>query len=131
MGAAVSALIFGERIATIMADMMAGNFALERDALFDPAMMFAHLARSMFDALLALSGFFLLVLLAAILGPIALGGWNFSTQAIQPKGSRINPLSGLKRMFSLRALVELGKAGLGDGAGGRHGRRAGEMAHKK
>ncbi|GGO85016.1 flagellar biosynthesis protein FlhB [Marinobacterium nitratireducens] len=110
LAAAASALLFGETAARLMADMMVGNFRLERDALFDPAMMFAHLGRSLFDALLGMTGFFLLVLLAAVIGPIALGGWNFSGQALQPKGSRINPLSGLKRMFSLKALVELVKA---------------------
>ena len=110
LAAAASALIFGDLVAHRMADMMGGNLALERDTLFDSSMMLAYLARSMFDALLALSGFFGLVLLAAIVGPIALGGWNFSGQAVQPKGSRINPLSGLKRMFSLKALIELVKA---------------------
>ncbi|MFC6669766.1 flagellar biosynthesis protein FlhB [Marinobacterium aestuariivivens] len=110
LAAAASALIFGGQVARLMAGMMSGNFSLDRETVFDPAMMFAHLARSLFDALLAFSGFFGLVLLAAIIGPIALGGWNFSAQAIQPKGSRINPLSGLKRMFSLKALVELIKA---------------------
>jgi flagellar biosynthetic protein FlhB len=39
-----------------------------------------------------------------------LGGWLFSSEALQPKFSRMNPLSGLKRMFSVQALVELGKA---------------------
>ncbi len=110
LAAAASALIFGDSVAGSMRDMMAGNLSLERDALFDSAMMLAYLARSMFDALLALTGFFALVLLAAIVGPIALGGWNFSGQSVAPKASRINPLSGLKRMFSLKALVELVKA---------------------
>ncbi|ANG61759.1 flagellar biosynthesis protein FlhB [Marinobacterium aestuarii] len=110
LAAAASALIFGDLVANRMRDMMAGNLSLEREALFDSSMMVAYLARSMFDALMALSGFFGLVLLAAIVGPLALGGWNFSGESIQPKASRINPLSGLKRMFSLKALVELVKA---------------------
>jgi flagellar biosynthetic protein FlhB len=110
LAAAASALIFGDLVAGRMRGMMASNLSLEREALFDSSMMVAYLARSMFDALLSLSGFFGLVLLAAIVGPIALGGWNFSGESVQPKASRINPLSGLKRMFSLKALVELVKA---------------------
>ncbi|MCP8689408.1 flagellar biosynthesis protein FlhB [Marinobacterium sedimentorum] len=110
LAAAASALMFGDLVAGRMRGMMASNLSLEREALFDSSMMLAYLARSMFDALLSLSGFFGLVLLAAIVGPIALGGWNFSGESIQPKASRINPLSGLKRMFSLKALVELVKA---------------------
>jgi len=52
----------------------------------------------------------LVVFVAALVGPISLSGWNFSSQAIATKGSRMDPLAGLKRMFSLKALVELSKA---------------------
>ena len=50
------------------------------------------------------------LLVIALAGPVSLGGWLFSSEALQPKFSRMNPLSGLKRMFSVQALVELGKA---------------------
>ncbi|EGJ21520.1 flagellar biosynthetic protein FlhB [Cereibacter sphaeroides WS8N] len=40
----------------------------------------------------------------------AMGGINFSTKALSFKASRINPAAGLKRMVSLKALVELAKA---------------------
>src|SRR5690606_36026520 len=52
----------------------------------------------------------LLLLLAALAGPMALGGILFSSKAVMPQASRLNPLQGLKRMFSLNALVELAKA---------------------
>ncbi len=40
----------------------------------------------------------------------AVGGINFAPKAFAFKTNRINPLSGFKRMFSLKSLVELGKA---------------------
>ena len=40
----------------------------------------------------------------------AVGGINFAPKALTFKSNRINPLSGLKRMFSLKSLVELGKS---------------------
>ncbi|MEA5160854.1 flagellar biosynthesis protein FlhB [Cereibacter johrii] len=40
----------------------------------------------------------------------AMGGITFSTKALGFKASRINPAAGLKRMVSLKALVELAKA---------------------
>ena len=40
----------------------------------------------------------------------AVGGINFAPKAFAFKANRINPLSGFKRMFSLKSLVELGKA---------------------
>ena len=39
----------------------------------------------------------------------AVGGINFAPKATNFRGSKINPISGLKRMFSLKSLVELGK----------------------
>ena len=41
---------------------------------------------------------------------IGVGGLNFALKAAQFKGNKINPISGLKRMFSLKSLVELAKA---------------------
>ena len=38
------------------------------------------------------------------------GGSNFAPKALHFKGNRINPLKGLKRMVSMKALVELGKS---------------------
>ena len=37
-------------------------------------------------------------------------GFLFSTKALQPKMNRLNPLSGLKRMFSIHTLYELAKS---------------------
>ena len=54
------------------------------------------------------------ILAAAVITGLAANlvqvGFLFSTKALTPKMSRINPLSGLKRMFSLHTLFELAKA---------------------
>ncbi|MBV0934015.1 flagellar biosynthesis protein FlhB [Marinobacterium weihaiense] len=110
LAAAASALLFGSEVAGTMMNIMVESFSLDRRDAFDPARMFSHLGEALFEGFFSLWGFYLLTLLAALLSPIALGGWNFSGQAIQPKGSRLNPLSGIKRMFSLKALIELAKA---------------------
>jgi flagellar biosynthetic protein FlhB len=47
--------------------------------------------------------------LAALAAPLAIGGWNFSGQALAPQFGKLNPASGLGRMFSARGWVELGK----------------------
>ena len=46
----------------------------------------------------------------ALAGPLLLGGLNFSTEALQPKFERLDPIKGLGNIFALRGLVELGKA---------------------
>ncbi len=108
--AALGGLVFGGPVARAMMELMRASFTLDRQAISDPALMIEHLTAMLLDAALSIGGFLGLLILAALLTPIAMGGWNFSGQSLQPKGSRINPLSGLKRMFSLNALVELGKA---------------------
>jgi flagellar biosynthetic protein FlhB len=45
--------------------------------------------------------------LAALAGPLLLGGWNFSAQAMLPQFSRLNPVAGLARIFSARAWMDL------------------------
>ncbi|HMP44599.1 MAG TPA: flagellar type III secretion system protein FlhB [Sphingopyxis sp.] len=49
-------------------------------------------------------------LLAAIAGPTMLGSLGWRGKALHFKGNRINPGSGLKRIFGLQGATELGKA---------------------
>ncbi|HUL17799.1 MAG TPA: flagellar biosynthesis protein FlhB [Steroidobacteraceae bacterium] len=49
-------------------------------------------------------------LAAAIAAPLAVGGWNFTLKALAPDLTRLNPLTGLTRMFSARGAAELLKA---------------------
>ncbi len=102
--------IFGQFIATRLANILRYNFSFEREVVFDTNMMVLHLASSFYDGLTALGPLFLILLVASIAGPIALGGWLMSAKAMAPKMSRMNPAAGLKRMFGFKALVELGKA---------------------
>lgn len=54
--------------------------------------------------------------IAGLAGPMLLGGWNLSTEALKPDFKRVNPISGIGRIFSSNSLVELGKALLKAGA---------------
>ena len=91
-------------------ELFAYNFMLSRADLFDVNQLSIHVSRSSVDAIWIVLPIFGLTLLAAMLGPVALGGWLLSAKAMAPKMSRMNPLSGLKRMFSLNSLMELAKA---------------------
>ena len=110
LASSAAALMFGGVLAEHMMDIIKYSYRLERDVIFDVNQMAIYLGAALFDSLDGVIGFFAMVLLAALVGPIALGGWNFSAQAFAPKGSRLNPLSGIKRMFSMNALMELLKA---------------------
>ena len=86
------------------------NFSISREAIFDPNAMLARLAAAMFDGFLSIMSLIALLVVAAIVGPIALGGWLYSPQSMLPKLDRMSPLAGLKRMFSAKSLMELLKA---------------------
>ena len=48
--------------------------------------------------------------LAALVAPLLLNGWLFTLKPLQPNFSRLNPASGLGRIFSVHGLVGLVKA---------------------
>jgi flagellar biosynthetic protein FlhB len=50
------------------------------------------------------------IVLVVLMTQLAVGGINFSAKALSFKGNRINPVSGLGRIFSVKGLVELGKS---------------------
>jgi flagellar biosynthetic protein FlhB len=103
-------LIFGGALAQDMMELMRYNFSLSRDVLLNPDSMGAFLLHSGKIALIALQPVLLILLIAALVGPISLGGWLFAAGSLAPKFSRMNPAAGIKRMFSAKALVELLKA---------------------
>ena len=103
-------LAFGGSLGSALLSIMSGNFSLAREVIMDERSMVIWLLASGKVAVDAVLPLFLALLIASIVGPIALGGWLFSAKAMAPKMSRMNPLAGLKRMFSTKALVELLKA---------------------
>lgn len=52
----------------------------------------------------------LVVMAASLASQLGFGEGRWLASNLAPKASRINPLSGLKRMFGLQGLVELGKS---------------------
>lgn len=103
-------LSFGGALAQMLIDVMKLNFSLEREVLMDPGTMGIYLLASGKAALVAIQPFLILLLIASLLGPIALGGFLFSAETMMPQFSRMNPIPGLKRMVSTKSLVELLKA---------------------
>lgn len=68
------------------------------------------LMRNGIEILLPLASLFALALGAAVAGPAMLGSMGWRGKALGFKGNRMNPMSGLKRMFGMQGATELGKA---------------------
>ncbi len=90
---------------TMVSEALTLNAADVRD--FAPGRAILRLLGIVALPLLALFG---LTMVAAIATPAALGSLGFRSGAFAFKGSKMNPLSGVKRMFGLQGLIELVKS---------------------
>jgi flagellar biosynthetic protein FlhB len=67
-------------------------------------------AQAVIDAFLLILPIMLMMYFIAIVSTVLSGGMVFSMGMLAPKFSKLNPLSGLKRIFGTKALIELAKA---------------------
>jgi flagellar biosynthesis protein FlhB len=81
-----------------------------REALFDAGSLPRALLEGIGSGIRLLMPIAGATIVAAVVGSIALGGWSFSTTALTPNFSRLNPVAGLGRLFSMNGFVELVKA---------------------
>ncbi|TVP58332.1 MAG: flagellar biosynthesis protein FlhB [Halomonadaceae bacterium] len=107
---AAGLLIFGGMIGSSMLAIMRNSFGLHRDEVFDTSYMLDNLGTAAVDIALALTPLLTILAIAAVAGPLMVGGWLLSGKAITPQASRMSLPKGLKRMFSTRSLVELVKS---------------------
>lgn len=102
--------LMGASLTQQMVDLLHNGLTLSRDLALNPELMIPRLYDLSVDALLIFTPLLLAVMLAAAFSPLLLNGWLFSSDALMPKFSRMNPVSGIARMFSMNSLVELAKA---------------------
>jgi flagellar biosynthetic protein FlhB len=110
LASAVAMLFLGEKMIRSVAEVMKNSFSFTRKDLFDHHAMVNHLLSALDTIALDLGSFLAITVLAALIAPASIGGWNFSTQAIGVKFEKLDPLKGLKRIFGPQGLIELAKA---------------------
>ncbi|MDF2178280.1 flagellar biosynthesis protein FlhB [Aliiglaciecola sp. CAU 1673] len=103
-------IMVGQGIGSAMLNVMRRMFTLSRDETYDDKHIFQAWAHGIGEVSGPVLLYMIVVMVAGIYGSIALGGFNFSWKAAAPKASKLNPLSGLKRMFGPNGIVELLKA---------------------
>ena len=99
----------GDMIADIKL-LLVDSLTLERELIMNTKLMPVVWFERFVEGLLAIMPLLLLTLALALITPALIGGWLFSTKAFMPKPSKLNPMSGLKRMFGTQAAMELVKA---------------------
>lgn len=81
-----------------------------QDIVFKPELMIPRLYDLSMDMLITFAPVLLMMLITALGAPLILNGWLFSTEALVPQFSRMNPITGIGRIISTNSLVELVKA---------------------
>ncbi|OAJ93975.1 flagellar biosynthesis protein FlhB [Vibrio bivalvicida] len=88
------------------------NMALTKEDLENPIQMIEQLGHSLGVLIALLAPMFVVIIGVTVASTLILGGWMFRPANAMPKMSKLNPLSGIKRMFSTRSVVELIKSTL-------------------
>lgn len=111
LGAAVAGLWFmAGSLGQALDRNLRHGLAFERAVGFDTSRMIVRAWEQGAQALLALMPLFALMVVAALVGPMLIGGWLFSGKAIGPNFGKLNPVAGIGRMFSSQSLADLVKA---------------------
>ncbi len=99
----------GPMIMSAMEDMLSQALQFQREDVMDFSP--AERGISLMSGLaFPVGGIMLATIIAAVAAPAMLGSLGFRTKAFMPKASKLNPAAGLKRMFGMNGLVELGKS---------------------
>jgi flagellar biosynthetic protein FlhB len=110
MGGSAAIVAIGGSVCARLTQMMRQGLSIGENSLRNTDAMGGALGDACMSALLALLPVFGALVGLVLLASVLLGGWNFSPKALAPNFSRLSPLAGLKRVFGLHGLSELGKA---------------------
>ncbi|MDO4673813.1 flagellar biosynthesis protein FlhB [Campylobacter sp.] len=75
-------------------------------AEFNLRIIQAIMIKSIFEVLIILAPIVLSIMIAGVVGNVMQFGFLFTTKPIMPNLGKINPLKGLKNLFSLKKLIE-------------------------
>jgi flagellar biosynthetic protein FlhB len=109
LGALILVLAFAPMAATGMTKAMAAHLTTMHTMSMDPASALELLASAAQTIALYLLAPLVVLLLMALAGSLVQNGPLLSTESLKPKLEKISPLKGLKRLFSLKALMEFVK----------------------
>ena len=102
--------MMGSTLSAQLTKLLRDGLTLDTRLAFHSDLLLPRLYTLSLETMVAFLPFLLLLLVTAAFSPLLLNGWLFSVKPLQPDFSKLNPASGIARMFSTHGLVELGKA---------------------
>ena len=110
VAAAVGLLLMGAGLMDHLVKIMKSGLYIERELAFQPELMLIRLYSLTLEGLIAMAPLLFLFVIVAFFAPMLLSGWMISAKALTPNFSRLNPIKGIARIFSMHSAVELIKA---------------------
>jgi|TARA_B110000483_G_scaffold22171_1_gene25434 flagellar biosynthetic protein FlhB len=110
VGASIFMYMFGGIFVGGLTEAFSNGFVFDRRTVFSESQLPAEFGSQGLTSMMLMLPFFGLTMLIAAASGGVLGGYIFSLKAVAPKASKLNPMSGLKRMFGTQALIGLTKA---------------------
>ena len=101
---------FGGAIARHCASLMREGLTIDPAVLESPQRLPALFGEALVASLWVLMPLMIALMGAVFAAPVLLGGFNFSVEALKPDFGRLNPVTGMGRIFSKNSLMELLKA---------------------
>ena len=102
-------MFYGGSLATELRTLFAAGFIFDQGVMASGQTLPAVMAEHLGSGFLAISPILLITLFAAVAASGITGGYMFAMKSAAPNFGKLSPITGLQRMFGLRALVELCK----------------------
>jgi flagellar biosynthetic protein FlhB len=90
--------------------LFAAGFQFDMRTLDTPTLMPVIFAKFTVQGFKLIIPVFVICMVIGVIASLVVGGYNFTWKAIAPKPNKINPLTGIKRIFGMNSVVELVKA---------------------
>ena len=110
LGAALAIYAIGIYFPRNILELMTSLFLLDQNLIENPNSMQASFLTAFVNLLLLFLPVVIVTIVMAVTANFLFGGIGFSIKGFLPKGQKINPLSGLKKIFSAKSLFELVKS---------------------
>lgn len=91
-------------------ELLADGLRFDRVASTSPELMLERLGLLGVKLLMVVIPMGLVMMAVAILGSMLIGGWNWTLKPLAPKFDKLNPITGLPRIFSKQQLIDALKA---------------------
>jgi len=110
LAAGLGILMMGDHLNIALKNTLTTGLALDRASAFDSTYLLVNISELIYALLIAFAPLALLLVFVAIASPAMIGGWLFSSKALIPKFSKLNPIKGVTNLVSKNSAVELVKS---------------------